>query len=109
MSPLLHGNNETAVTAVGGSRWFSAEENEVDPDHARKVMTCVFWDAKVILLINYLEKGSTITGEYYCKLFDLMDDTIREKRPGLKKIEITFHQDNARLRVGDGKIAGFGV
>ena len=30
-----------------------------------KVMASVFWDAKGIFLIDYLEKGKTITGEYY--------------------------------------------
>ncbi|UYV67602.1 hypothetical protein LAZ67_5001347 [Cordylochernes scorpioides] len=33
-----------------------------------KVMGGVFWDVKVILLINYLEKDRTITGEYYSNL-----------------------------------------
>jgi hypothetical protein len=32
---------------------------------AGKVMTSVFWDAEGI----YLEKGKTITGEYYSNLF----------------------------------------
>jgi Transposase. len=45
----------------------------------------VFWDAKVILLIDYLEKGRTITGEYYSNLLDQLDVTIFEKRPDLKK------------------------
>ena len=32
---------------------------------AGNVMTSVFWDAKGILLSDCLEKGRTITGEYY--------------------------------------------
>jgi histone-lysine N-methyltransferase SETMAR len=32
---------------------------------ARKVTASVFWDAKGILFIDYLEKGKTITMEYY--------------------------------------------
>jgi histone-lysine N-methyltransferase SETMAR len=35
---------------------------------ARKVMALVFWDAKGILFIDYLEKGKTIMGEYYSHL-----------------------------------------
>ncbi|GIY51588.1 hypothetical protein CDAR_365151 [Caerostris darwini] len=35
---------------------------------ARKVVASVFWDAKGILLINYIAKGKTITGEYYSNL-----------------------------------------
>jgi Transposase. len=36
-------------------------------------MASVFWDAKGILLIDYLEKGRTIAGEYYCNLLDKLD------------------------------------
>jgi len=35
---------------------------------AGKVMAWVFWDAEGILFIDYLEKGKTITGEYYSNL-----------------------------------------
>lgn len=62
---------------------------------AGKVMASVFWDAKGILLIDYLQKGKTITGEYYSNLLTSLDKKIREKRPGLQKKKIIFHQDNA--------------
>ncbi|UYV69464.1 hypothetical protein LAZ67_6003691 [Cordylochernes scorpioides] len=53
-------------------------------------MTSVFWDAKGILLIDYHEKGRTITGEYYYNLLEQMDAKIREKRPGLWKKKSSF-------------------
>jgi len=31
-------------------------------------MALMFWDAEGILFIDYLEKGKTITGEYYSSL-----------------------------------------
>lgn len=34
----------------------------------RKVITTVFWDFQEIILINYLQKSKTITGEYYATL-----------------------------------------
>ncbi|GBP00756.1 Histone-lysine N-methyltransferase SETMAR [Eumeta japonica] len=37
---------------------------------ANKVMATVFWDARGVIHIDYLEKGKTITGEYYSKLLD---------------------------------------
>jgi len=58
-------------------------------------MASVFWDAEGILFIDYLEKGKTITGEYYSNLLTRLDDKIREKRPGLQKKNIIFHQYNA--------------
>jgi len=35
---------------------------------AHKGMAIVFWDSEGILLIDYLEHGSTITGTYYADL-----------------------------------------
>jgi len=35
--------------------------------------------------IDYLEKGKTISGEYYSNLLTRLDEKIREKRPGLQK------------------------
>jgi len=55
----------------------------------------VFWDAEGILFIAYLEKGTTITGEYYSNLLTRLDEKICEKRPSLQKKKTIFHQDNA--------------
>jgi hypothetical protein len=54
-------------------------------------MALVFRDAEGILLIDYLEKGKTITGKYYSNLLTRVDERIREKRPGLQKKKIIFH------------------
>jgi len=47
------------------------------------------------LFIDYLEKGKTITEEYYSNLLTRLDEKICEKRPGLQKKKIIFYQDNA--------------
>jgi histone-lysine N-methyltransferase SETMAR len=52
---------------------------------AGKIMASVFWDAEGILFIDYLERGKTITGEYYANLLTRLDEKIREKRPSLQK------------------------
>jgi histone-lysine N-methyltransferase SETMAR len=46
---------------------------------AGKIMALVFWDAEGILLIDYLEKGKIITGEYYFNLLTRLDGKKREK------------------------------
>jgi histone-lysine N-methyltransferase SETMAR len=58
-------------------------------------MASVFWNAEGILFIGYLEKGKTITGEYYSNLLTRLDKQMHEKRPSLQKKNIIFHQDNA--------------
>lgn len=52
---------------------------------AGKVMASVFWDARGIIFIDYLEKGKTITAKYYVELLDRLDEEIKKKRPHLNK------------------------
>lgn len=33
-------------------------------------MATVFWDSRGVILIDYLEKGKSITGAYYVTLLD---------------------------------------
>jgi histone-lysine N-methyltransferase SETMAR len=47
------------------------------------------------LVIDYLENGKTIIGEYYSNLLTRLDEKICEKRLGLQKKKIIFHQNNA--------------
>ena len=62
---------------------------------AGKVMASVFWDAKGIVFIDYLEKGRTINGEYYAALLKQLRKEIKAKRPGKLTKGVLFHQDNA--------------
>ena len=59
----------TAVKTVDGSRLFSAKEDKVGSIN-RKVHGIGVLGYWRHLLIDYLEKGKTITGEYYCKSFN---------------------------------------
>jgi hypothetical protein len=67
----------------------------------------VFWDAEGILLTDSLEKGKTITGEYYSYLLTRLDKNIHEKKPSLQKKNIMFHQSTCPKKCfGNGKIKG---
>ncbi|XP_031637550.1 histone-lysine N-methyltransferase SETMAR-like [Contarinia nasturtii] len=50
----------------------------------KKVMASVFWDAKGILLVEFLPKNTTVTGYYYAKQIHRLRKAIREKLPGKK-------------------------
>ena len=58
-------------------------------------MATVFWDSHGVILIDYLQKGKTITGAYYTSLLDKLKAELAEERPHFQKKEILFHQDNA--------------
>ena len=46
---------------------------------AGKVMATVFWDAKGIIMLDFLPKRSTITGVYYANLLDQLRTATRKK------------------------------
>lgn len=62
---------------------------------AGKVMLTAFWDAKGLILSDYLQKGRTINAAYYVGLLEKLKTAIAEKRPGLNKKKILLLQDNA--------------
>ena len=65
-----------------GSAWVpEAKEVRTQPS-AGKVMATVFWDAKGVIMLDFLSKRSTITGVYYANLLDQLRTAIREKRRG---------------------------
>ena len=58
---------------------------------AEKVMASVFWDAKGIVFIDYLQKGKTINGEYYAKLLRELRQAIKSKWPGKLTKGVLLH------------------
>ena len=46
---------------------------------ANKVMATVFWDARGVMHIDYLQKGRTIYGEYYTNLLDRFNEDLKKK------------------------------
>lgn len=60
-----------------------------------KIMASVFWDARWIIFIDYLEKWRTINGEYYANILQCLSEEIKQKRLHLAKKKVLFHQDNA--------------
>ena len=81
------------------AEWLKSHESRPkrpkDQRSAEKVMASVFWDAHGIIFIDYLQKGRTITGEYYATLLDKLNDEIKQKRPHMVKKKVLYHHDNA--------------
>ena len=64
---------------------------------AGKVMATVFWDAKGVIMLDFLPKRSTITGVYYANLLDQLRTAIREKHRGKLSKGVLLQQDNVRV------------
>ena len=81
---------------------------------AGKVMASIFWDAKGVLLMDFLRKGETVTGMYYSSLLDKLRVAINEKRKGMLSKGVLLHADNApahssALAVGKVYECGFQI
>jgi histone-lysine N-methyltransferase SETMAR len=63
---------------------------------ARKIMATVFWDRKGVLLVDFLERGTTITSARYCETLEKLRRAIQNKRRGKLTSKILFFHDNAR-------------
>ena len=94
-------HHNTPETKQQSKQWVS--QGESAPKKAKvglsanKVMATVFWDARGIIFIDYLQKGKTVNGEYYANLLSQFDEELKKKRPHLAKKKVLFHQDNARV------------
>lgn len=100
---------KSATTANGGNRAEDAQDDSQAVDNHRskkrkrmqqqsqsgdKVLATVFWDANGIILIDYLEMGSTkLTANQYNDLLDRLDSKLSEKRPHSTKENVLFHCD----------------
>src|SRR5260221_2037327 len=71
----------------------SPKKFKVTPS-AGKVMITVFWDARGVLLIEFLPNGETINSACYQATLMKLAVTIRRKRPHLQNV--ILHHDNAR-------------
>ena len=58
-------------------------------------MATVFWDSHGVLFTDFLEKGKTITGQYYSTLLDRLKLEMASKRPHMSKKKPLIIQDNA--------------
>jgi hypothetical protein len=77
------------------THWFSASNKVHDTEVISKVLASVFWDKDGILLIDYLEKGATITAKYYIALLGKMKQELVSKHRGKLSRGILFLQENA--------------
>ena len=58
-------------------------------------MLTVFWDQHGVVMMDFLAKGTTITGAYYASLLRKLRDAIKLKRRGMLTKGVRLLQDNA--------------
>lgn len=89
-----------------GKKW----QTRSGQTHRRELMLTVFWNSSGVILLDFLEKGQTITGEYYANLITQVRGISRKPF----KLPHWFQHDNAPVhtsRIAQESIqeAGFQV
>lgn len=63
---------------------------------SEKVLVSTFWDARGLIMVDYLHTNGTITPQYYGGLLRRLCEELSRKRPGMMR-RFLFHQDNTRV------------
>ena len=50
--------------------------------HEKKVMANFFYNFKVVFLLDYFPRNTTLNSEYYCKILEQLTYSIRNRRRG---------------------------
>ena len=90
--------HNTAETKQQSKQWVSLSKSASKKVKvglsSSKVMATVFWNARGIIYVDYLQKGRTINGKYYANLLDQFNVELKKKRLHLGKKKVLFHQNN---------------
>ncbi|CAH1241963.1 SETMAR [Branchiostoma lanceolatum] len=71
-----------------------------------KVMASVFWHSEGVIMIDYLQKGQTINGEYYASELRQLKTAIKEKRRGKLRAGVLLLQDKAPVHTAQSHLRG---
>ena len=58
-------------------------------------MASIFWDCQGIIMVDYLEEGRAINGDYYAEVLRRLRQEIVKKRRGKLTRGVLLLQDNA--------------
>jgi hypothetical protein len=58
---------QSAVKAVDAHTYTKQDENFKQSLSARQLMATVFWDRKLVLIVEFMQRGITVTSEVYCE------------------------------------------
>lgn len=64
---------------------------------AGKVMATVFWDRHGVILVDFMERGTTINSDQYCEILEKLRRAIQNRRRGRLTKGVWLHHDNARV------------
>jgi hypothetical protein len=81
------------------AHWFTKSIKVTNTKLSLQSAVSVFSHRDGILLVDYLEKGATITDSYYTPLLDKVNQAMVSKQQGKLSKGVLFLQDNASLHM----------
>jgi histone-lysine N-methyltransferase SETMAR len=63
---------------------------------ARKLISTVFWDRKGVLMVEFMQQGTTIMLQVYRETIKKLHAAIQNKRRGMLTSDIVLFHDNTR-------------
>jgi histone-lysine N-methyltransferase SETMAR len=64
---------------------------------ARKLMAVVFWNWKGVLMMEFMQQGTTITSKVYCKTLKKLCRAIQNKKFGMLTYGVVLLHDSVHL------------
>jgi hypothetical protein len=58
-------------------------------------LATVFWDRKGVLMVAFMQQGTTVMSEVYCKTLKILHRAIQNKRSGMLIFSVVLLLDNA--------------
>jgi hypothetical protein len=74
---------------------------------ARKLMATVSWDRKGVLMVEFMQQGTTITLQVYYETLKILRRAIQNKRRGMLTSGVVHLQDNARPHTAARTVGAF--
>jgi hypothetical protein len=65
----------------------------------RRLMAAVFCDRKGVLMVEFMQQGTTVTSKLYCKTLKKLWRAIQNKRHGMLTSSIVLLHDNVHLHI----------
>jgi hypothetical protein len=86
------------IKAVDAHKFTKQAENFKQNLSARKLVTAVFWDRKGVLMMGFMQQGTTITSKVYCEALKILRRLTQKKKSlGMLISGVALLHDNACL------------
>jgi hypothetical protein len=75
---------------------FTKQAEKFKQTYTRMLMATVFWGKKGVLMVEFMQQGTTVTSKVYCEALKKLHKIIQNKRRGMLTSSVMLLHDNVR-------------